>query len=845
MKPHIPYKILCIALVALLCSCDVMKRVGKDQHLLVDNSILVDGKKINTETTNSLIYQKPNGRLPLLGTPLRLHIYNLARPNIDSIIKAKVLDDPKKVAWKTKVLSEKQFLKELQSRKNFNTWLKKTGEAPVIYDEKRAEKTSTQLRKYYFSKGWFNASSAFEVDKDSSQKARVTYKVTKGKPYVLDSITTYIATPSIDSLYRSNLASNSIIKKGQQYDDVNYSKERDRLTERLRNSGYYHFAQDYITFDLDTINTNKKVNTELIIADRAIRTEDSIIRRPFKTYKVKEVNIYTDYTYENRDLPITDSIQFKNYNLYSYGPLKFRPKALTDAIFITRDELFKDLDRSRTYRYLSELKAFRYPNIEYLENEQDSTLTANVYLIPRKKFELNASFEVSKSNIQTVGFAFSGGLSIRNIFRGAETLEISALGAIGSSVDANNDSSQFFDINELGANIRLNIPRFFLPFNTDKIIPKFMSPSTRINLSATSQTNIGLDKQSFTGTLNYNWYPSKKVTNNLDLFNIQFVKNLNVDNYFKVYNNSYESLNTIARRINYIPDDLSLGYPEGADIFISQVINNNTSLLPSNQDYINVNNINQRKDRLTEDNLIISSSFNYIKDRRDNLFDKDFSIFRGRLELAGNLLESLSGVLDLSKNSNGQATVFGVPFSQFAKLELDYVKHWDLGNKNEFAVRSFFGIAIPYGNSTNIPFSRSFFGGGPNDIRAWSAYNLGPGSSQSTDEFNEANMKITLSAEQRFNILGRFYGAAFIDAGNIWNVFDDVNEDARTFDSFSSLKDMAVGTGFGVRYDFSFFVLRFDVGFKTYDPARELGNRWFKDYNFKNAVYNIGINYPF
>jgi len=839
------YKFLSVALVLLLSSCDVMKRVGKDQHLLVGNTVLVDGKKTNTETVNSLIYQKPNGRLPLLGTPLRLHIYNLARPNIDSILKAKVLDNPKKVAWKTKVLSEKQFLKDLQSRKNFNNWLKKTGEPPVIYDEIRAEKTTTQLRKYYFSKGWFNAQSAFEVEKDSNQKATVTYKVTKGIPYILDSITSYIATPALDSLYKNSLARNSFIKKGQQYDDVNYSKERDRLTERLRNSGYYHFAQDYITFDLDTTNTNKKVNTELIIANRAIRTEDSIIRRPFKTYKVKEVNIYTDYTYENRNLPLTDSVQFKNYNLYSYGKLKFRPKALTDAVFINKDALFRDIDRSRTYRYLSELRAFRYPNIEYVEHEEDSTLTANVYLIPRKKFELNASFEVSQSNIQTIGFAFSGGLSIRNIFRGAETLEISGLGAIGSSKDANNGTDQFFDINELGANIRLSIPRFFLPFNTEKIIPKYMSPSTRINLSATSQTNIGLDKQSFTGTLNYNWYPSKKVTNTLDLFNVQFVKNLNVDNYFKVYENSYKSLNTIARRINYIADDVDLGYPEGANTFISEVINNNTSLDPSNQDYVNVNNIKQRKDRLTEDNLIFSTSFNYIKDKRDNLYDRDFSIFRTRVELAGNLLANLSGVFNLSENDNGQYTVFGVPFSQFAKLELDYVKHWDLGNKNEFAVRSFFGIAIPYGNSNNIPFSRSFFGGGPNDIRAWSAYNLGPGSSKSTDEFNEANMKITLSAEQRFNILGRFYGAAFIDAGNIWNVFDDVNEPARTFDSLSSLKDIAIGSGFGVRYDFSFFVLRFDVGFKTYDPSLELGNRWFKNYNFTNAVYNIGINYPF
>lgn len=116
----------------------------------------------------------------------------------------------------------------------------------------------------------------------------------------------------------------------------------------------------------------------------------------------------------------------------------------------------------------------------------------------------------------------------------------------------------------------------------------------------------------------------------------------------------------------------------------------------------------------------------------------------------------------------------------------------------------FIGIAIPYGNSTNIPFAKSFFAGGPNDIRAWTAYNLGPGSSQTTDEFNEANFKITLSAEQRFNLVGRFNGAVFVDAGNIWNALDDVEDDRATFDSLQSLEDIAIGSGFGIRYDFSF-----------------------------------------
>jgi outer membrane protein assembly factor BamA len=823
-----------------------MKRVKKDEHLLVKNTVLVNDKTTSTETIENLQYQKPNGTL--LGIPLRIHIYNLARPNIDSILKAKVLDNPRKAAWKTKLLSEKQFYKELQSRKNFNSWLKKTGEAPAIYNEKRAEKTALALKKYYFSKGWFNVETSFETQKDSSQKARVTYNVKTGKPYILDSIRSSIKTPAIDSLYISKLKKGSLIAKGQQYDEVNYANERDRLTTQLRNSGFYYFGQDYITFDIDTVRTNKKINTDLIIANRAIRNEDSVARVPFKVYKIKDVNIFTDYKNEYRNSTITDSVTFKNFNLYSYEKLKFRPKAITDAIFITKGDVFKDIDRTRTYRYLSELQAFRYPRIDYIPNEQDSTLTANVYLIPKKKFELTTSFEISQSNIQQVGFAFNAGLLIRNIFRGAETLEISGIGAIGASDDASNSKDQFFDINEVGGNIRLSIPRFFLPFKTEKIIPKYMSPSTRINLSATSQRNIGLDKQAFTGTLNYNWYPTKKVTNNFDLLNLQYVKNLNIGNYFGVYQNSFESLNTIAQNIGFIGDDEELsedGSFAPADEFINNVVNGNTTLTSADDDFITVNNIKQRKDRLTEDNLIFSSSFNYVKNRRENLFDKNFSIVKLRLELAGNLLSSISGAFNLGRNQDGKYEVFGVPFSQFVKAEIDYVKHWDLGRQNEFAIRSYFGIAIPYGNSENIPFAKSFFAGGPNDIRAWSAYNLGPGSSLSTNEFNEANLKITLSAEQRFNLLGRFNGAVFVDAGNIWNVFDNVEDDAATFDGLASLKDIAVGSGFGLRYDFSFFVLRGDIGFKTYDPSRELGNRWFKDYNFANAVYNIGVNYPF
>jgi hypothetical protein len=844
--------VLTVAMLSF-SSCNVVKRVKNGEHLVVENTIVEDGKINREERINNIISQKVNtGMNGFLGVklPLKVGIYNLARPNIDSILYAKVLSDSAKVKWKTKLLSKKQFDKDIQSRKNLNSWLKRTGEAPVILDEEKTITTTNNLRKYYFSKGWFNNQVNYIIDKDSTKRAKVTYQVTKNKPYKLDSIKPIISSPAIDSLY-DTFSKGSLLKKGEQYDEQNYERERERINTYLRNAGFYYFGQDYISFVTDTIGTNHKINTELFIADRSIRGDDSTTTTPFKVYKIKEVNIYTDDNFENRFKAISDTTTYKNYNLYSKNELKFRPKALTDAVFINKGDIYTDLARSRTQRYLNDLRMFRYPSIDYIENEEDTTLTANIYLEPKKKYQLSFEPEINQSNIQTIGFSFSTGLKIRNVFRGAETLEISGIAAIGSSKESSNSEDAFFDINEFGGNIRLTIPRLFSPFNTDKIVPKYMSPSTAINLSATSQQNIGLDKQTLSGALSYNWFPSKTVTNKLSLFNVQFVKNLNTSNYFGVYTNSFARLNSIARDIDYIDNDESLEDPSlplpfsPADLFIEEVLTGNTSLVPEDDNYVDVNNIDERKQRLTENNLIFSTSFDYKKDKRQNLFDNNFSIFKWRIELAGNLLSNISNLIGAPTIENGNYDVFGVTFSQYAKTEIDYIRYFDFGRKNILALRSYAGIAIPYGNSNSIPFAKSFFAGGPNDNRAWTAYNLGPGSSKTTNEFNEANFKIHLSAEQRFNLFGSLRGALFIDAGNIWNVLDNVQEDAATFTNFSSLKDIAVGSGFGVRYDFDFFVLRFDVGFKTYDPSLDPSKRWFTNSNFRNAVYNIGINYPF
>ena len=837
-------------LITFFTACNVVKRVGPTDYLLTENSFFVNGQKRKTEALSKLSFQKKNTQL--FGIPLQLHIYNLARPNRDSLFEFWLHKKPKREKKLISRLSKKQLDQLKASSIGINQWLKKTGEKPNLLDSLKINKTITNLERYYFSNGWFDRKIDFKVDTIGSKKAKLTFEINTGDPYHIGSISEKIESPVIDSLYK-NLKSSSKLKKGDQFLISNFEEERSRLTTAFRNLGAFHFTQDYIRFENDTIGTEKKVDVTVQIQNRIIRNDDSIVRVPFQTYMIKDVNIFTDSTFENRSKTINDSVNFDNYNVYAYEKLNYKPGALTNAILIAKGSLFKDLDRSRTYRYLNELRTFKYPNIEYKENYGDSTLTANIYLIPKKKYGIGFDVNVSQSNIQKVGLSFSSGVVIRNFFKGAETFEVSLLGAVGASKDGAKTGQKFFDINELGADIKLNIPRLFFPFKTEKIIPKYMSPSTRISTGFTGQTNIGLDKQTFNGVLSYKWFASKKVTNTLDLINFQFVRNLNPENYFSVYQNSFSRLDNIAIESYNTPSSFittnSGGQPElmisMADEFINLVSADNNFQNSNPNDFQTVRNIKERKNRLTQNNFILASNFNYVRNSKENAFDTNFSIFRLKFEFAGNLLYNFSELLDLKNNTDGAYEVNGVPFSQYIKTEVDQIKLWDLGGSNVLALRSFFGIAIPFNNASSIPFSKSFFAGGSNDNRAWTAYDLGPGTSDNNNEFNEANMKLAFSFEYRFKLFGKMNGAFFTDAGNIWNVLDDVTDQKATFNNIESLKDLAVGAGFGFRYDFDFFILRLDTGFKAYDPTYGNSKRWLNDFNFSNAVYNIGINYPF
>ena len=493
----------------------------------------------------------------------------------------------------------------------------------MVIEEEKTQKSLDRLKRYYSSFGWFNTEGSYKIIPNDKKPKRdgVQYDLSLHKPYFIDSIIKKISSPVVDSLFRES-EQNTFIESGKQFANNDFVNERDRLTIQFRNSGLYYFDQDYITFEADTVKTGHKANITYIIPDRKISVGDTTQTVPFQVHTVNEVRIVTDYSFDKRNETFKDSVTFEGYKLYSYEPLKFRPKAITDAISITPTEIFKDIDRTLTYNQLSELKVFKYPNISYQEDPADTTgqgLIASILLSPRKKYTVGVDFDVIPipSPIQQFGMGFSSTFLIRNVFRGAETLEISARGSVGSSKDAADSDSSFFNISDVGGDVKLSFPRILFPVNTERLIKKYMAPSTNLRVGINAQNNIGLDRQNFSSVFNYRWKPTNLKTYSLDLFNVQYVRNLRTDNYYRVYRSSYNRLNEIAQDNNFDfmnPETMELGIPDEVNTFFTQAFDPEN---PLGLDFTTADellSILERQLRLSENNLIFSTSFTWLRD---------------------------------------------------------------------------------------------------------------------------------------------------------------------------------------------------------------------------------------
>lgn len=845
-------KIVVIFLFSIIYGCNPVKRIPENSFLLRKNTILVNNEVEKSEKVSGYILQHPNARV--VGIPLGLSIYNLANPKSKENYEKWLEEHPKTHRFLNGFLSKKQVARLGESFiiNGKDKMLMSLGEAPVVLDTAQTHKSMRTLVAYYKSNGYFNATGRYDIEPiyNKKQQTTVIYNVNTGDAYFIDSLSRNISSPELDSVYVAHI-NKQILKKGQQYSLNKFAEERNRLNTLFRNNGFYTFQQSSINFEIERDTTlaggDRTIFVKTTIEDNIDRSGETPVKKPHLIHKLGKINLYTDYDLNN-SAPY-DTIQYKDITIHFRNKSRFRRKMLYNSISLRKDDIYKDDNRTITYRQLSNLRMFRYPNIQYTYSEKDSlnrTLDANVFLTPLPRYALELNSELTHSNIQAFGVGLGTSFLARNIFRGAEILELGFRGTIGSQQLA--ADTRFFNVFEYGGDVRLTIPRVWFFLNTDKIIPHSMTPQTILQFGATYQKNIGLDRNKLQGVLRYVWHPTLKNRAVLELIDAEYINNLNPDNYFNVYESSYNTLNKIAKRHNVnaslVDSNNNLTNPEGATLFglgfIAGMYPNYTE-----EEYSQAVSVIERLYRLTKNDLILASSFSYTFNNSSQYSAVDFQQLRLKLEIAGNAPQLLAQILDTPTDNNGQRQFLGVTYAQYVKTEFEYIKHWNLSKNNVLAFRVFSGIAIPYGNGKNIPFSRSYFAGGSNDNRGWRAYSLGPGHSQSPLDFNEANFKFTTNIEYRFPIKGAFKGALFADAGNIWNVFDDVEATDRKLDKISDIQDVALATGMGLRYDFNYFVLRFDLGFKTYDPAQDFGNRWIKKIKISESVFNIGINYPF
>ena len=799
-------KIVLFALITiLLSSCSISKNLTEDQKIIRNNNLFINNELTAKDTINSLFIQKKNSTF--IGIPIGALIYSSSKKNTDSIFE-NWINKKKKRTKLNKIFSEKQVNQLKEYHKSFNLWKMNNGEKIEIIDSSKTLATIKNLNSYFQNIGFLKNKvvSEVEIDKNNKKYADVNYKITTGPQYYIGDVSSIIESSVIDSIYKKN-KNKSFLKKNDLFRTKNFELERERLNKLFKNSGIYDFQINSILYDVEIDSTNNIFSLPIKILITG------------SNYKIHTIN------------KITIS------NFRENGSFDFNTNFLKNQIKFKAGEKFNDSLRTLTLQNFNKLDLFSFPSVSYnYVDNKENLLDASIMLNSKKKYALGFGFDIKQSNIEDIGISFENRFKTRNIFRNGENLELSASGSIGKSADVT--------ISQLNYDMSLKFPKFLFLGEKINNTPKLFNTRSFVNFGASNQRNIGLDRNSLKFDFNYSWN-KKNNFYNFSIAQIELIKNKNIQNYFNIYSNSYQLINEIAK--DYTNDakyyiNGNLGIPNGIDLFISDALKILNTTINTN-DLNKIEYINNRKKRLTTNNLIIGSSFS-ISNNYDNRYDKtNFNQWRIKFQSAGLLSNFLTGKNKL--NSEGLKTISDLPFSQFFKSEISYIKHWDLGVNSTIATRYFLGFAIPYGNSDNIPFSESFFGGGSNDNRAWEVYRLGPGSSGATDEFNEGNFKIALNFEYRFKMFGRFNGALFTDIGNIWNLLDDTNDSARKFDGFKDLSELAIGSGFGLRYDSGLFVFRLDMGLKTYNPALTKERRWLKDFSLKKAVFNIGLNYPF
>lgn len=687
---------------------------------------------------------------------------------------------------------------------SFNKMLMRMGEPPVIYSPTLTALSVQQLEKYVHSKGYLLGKVDYKLS-IKGKNAKVEYLVKSNKPYTINSYRIDLPT---DSLSNASLdTTRSLVQPGALFDTDVLNAERERLSNRFRRRGYYNFNKDFLTFTVDSSSHNQKVDVCLQLKDYIKNSPDTLTKKAFNSYRINKVIYYLSSPATNSQDSVmrNDTIRMKDYFLISPITHPLSLDALVQNTFIDPKARFTDRNVDKTYEALNSIGSIKYVSITFKEHN-DSLLNCYINVVLGKfvqtSSEVGATYSATTAtNPRAIGGAASLSFIHRNAFKGSESLSLNLKA-----------SAEKMDIwaQEYGGQVALRIPKFVFPIG---------SYEAKRKLHASTEFNYGLKYQFrptqfettiMNGGVQYSWV-ERYYRHTFQLINLNYIIYPQIDTTFeKVYLKPFYNVET-------------------------------KQIEPSRFNPTNFENV-------------FIMSMGYFGSYTNAVTSRPLQSFtntRYSVDFAGNSLYGLSTLLGFPQDSMGVYRLLGVRYSQYIKADLNLTHHSIIDKNNRIVSHVGLGVVSPFANADIVPFQKRFYSGGANSIRGWAEGTLGPGTYKRFNgknrDFNQVgDLKFELNVEYRAKISGVFEGAAFIDAGNVWTIKDYDTQAGGTFHINSFISEIAIAYGLGVRCDFSFFILRTDVGVKLRDPVLPPENRWrFSPTYHQDVAFQIAIGYPF
>jgi len=700
----------------------------------------------------------------------------------------------------------------------FKKWLKtKVGSEPVILDTSLISVSLKQMNIYLGNKGYYQS-----VLTDSiiirKKKATVIYHIQASKPYKIRRLTYSISDTQV-AFFVFKDTTKCLIRRGENFDSYLMDNERNRIKDNLLNHGFLRFSTAYVKYQVDSNFQQRQMDITVEIINPVVPSFDNfttVMQVPHKRYFINKIYVYPEFdhlqtqeiTYDTLVKSYQSPVKGQPPNTYYFlykDYFRVKPRTIAQAIFITPQSNYNQKDVNQSYGQLSSLQVFKYMNIQFKEPEVQQELQLHNKNLVDCHVELSRSpansFSVTTDGTNSGGaFGVQGSLGYqnRNIFRGAQLFRINISGSLQMQASDGTSGGAFFNTIELGANAGITFPQFLIPIRPETM-PKNFKPKTTISVGYNFQLQEHYNRHISNITFGYTWLQNERIKHVVNPIEISLVK-IFKDAYFD-------------------------------------------SVIESEQDA-------RLKNQYT-DHMVAGLKYTFTFSNQKFTKVKDFIYIRANFETGGNMIYLFNKLFKTPRDSGFSYTLFGLPYSQYVRPDVDFRYYNVLGKKYSMVYRIYTGIGIPYGNSTLLPFEKAFFSGGANGMRGWRMYSLGPGTYSNTtgssNSFNQiGDMQLEANIEYRFPVYNWIRGALFVDAGNIWLLKDSPDLPGGKFTFPEFFGQIAMDAGIGIRLDFDFFIFRLDPAIPIRVPSYPSNDRWnFNKLQLTDIIWNFGIGYPF